>query len=82
MTVSLSYDFFLSDETRQNKKFSLLVAKLNVIVTSHQAFFTHEALANIAELPVQRKHSRRQRRWIVSRFTGIAMCLVIGGCTA
>ena len=37
-----------SDGTRQNKTFSLLVAKLNVIVTSHQAFLTHEALANIA----------------------------------
>ena len=28
---------------------SLLVSLPNVIVTSHQAFLTHEALANIAE---------------------------------
>ena len=37
-----------SDETRQNKTLSLLVSLPNVIVTSHQAFLTHEALANIA----------------------------------
>ena len=34
--------------TRQNKTLSLLVSMPNVIVTSHQAFLTHEALANIA----------------------------------
>ena len=34
---------------RQNKTLSLLVSLPNVIVTSHQAFLTHEALANIAE---------------------------------
>ena len=33
---------------RQNKTLSLLVSLPNVIVTSHQAFLTHEALANIA----------------------------------
>ena len=38
-----------SDVTRQNKTLSLLVSMPNVIVTSHQAFLTHEALANIAE---------------------------------
>ena len=38
-----------SDVTRQNKMLSLLVSMPNVIVTSHQAFLTHEALANIAE---------------------------------
>ena len=38
-----------SDVTRQNKTLSLLVSLPNVIVTSHQAFLTHEALANIAE---------------------------------
>ena len=37
-----------SDVTRQNKTLSLLVSLPNVIVTSHQAFLTHEALANIA----------------------------------
>jgi lactate dehydrogenase-like 2-hydroxyacid dehydrogenase len=35
--------------TRQNKTLSLLVSMPNVIVTSHQAFLTHEALANIVE---------------------------------
>ena len=38
-----------SDVTRQNKTLSLLVSMPNVIVTSHQAFLTREALANIAE---------------------------------
>ena len=38
-----------SDVTRQNKTLSLLVSMPNVIVTSHQAFLTHEALANIAQ---------------------------------
>lgn len=37
-----------SDVTRQNKTLSLLVSLPNVIVTSHQAFLTQEALANIA----------------------------------
>ena len=37
-----------SDVTRQNKTLSLLVSLPNVIVTSHQAFLTREALANIA----------------------------------
>jgi D-lactate dehydrogenase len=37
-----------SDVTMQNKTLSLLVSMPNVIVTSHQAFLTHEALANIA----------------------------------
>ena len=38
-----------SDVTRQNKTISLLVSMPNVIVTSHQAFLTYEALANIAQ---------------------------------
>ena len=38
-----------SDATRRNKTLALLVSMPNVIVTSHQAFLTHEALANIAE---------------------------------
>ncbi|MBQ7667517.1 MAG: 2-hydroxyacid dehydrogenase [Kiritimatiellae bacterium] len=38
-----------SDATRQNKTLSLLVSMPNVIVTSHQAFLTREALANIAQ---------------------------------
>lgn len=37
-----------SEVTKQNKTLSLLVSMPNVIVTSHQAFLTHEALANIA----------------------------------
>lgn len=37
-----------SDVTRQNKTLSLLVSLPNVIVTSHQAFLTQNALANIA----------------------------------
>ena len=42
-----------SDVTRQNKTLSLLVSMPNVIVTSHQAFSTHEALANIADTTLQ-----------------------------
>ena len=38
-----------SDVTLQNKTLSLLVSLPNVIVTSHQAFLTREALANIAQ---------------------------------
>ena len=37
-----------SDVTKQNKTLSLLVSMPNVIVTSHQAFLTREALSNIA----------------------------------
>jgi len=37
-----------SEVTRQNRTLSLLVSMPNVIVTSHQAFLTREALANIA----------------------------------
>ena len=33
----------------QTIRISLLVSMPNVIVTSHQAFLTHEALANIAQ---------------------------------
>lgn len=45
-------DWFYEDRsevTRQNKTLSLLISMPNVIVTSHQAFLTREALANIAE---------------------------------
>ncbi|MBR4354468.1 MAG: 2-hydroxyacid dehydrogenase [Kiritimatiellae bacterium] len=38
-----------SDVTRQNKTLSLLVSMPNVILTSHQAFLTREALSNIAQ---------------------------------
>lgn len=38
-----------SASVRQNKVLALLVSMPNVIVTSHQAFLTREALANIAE---------------------------------
>jgi len=37
-----------SEVTQQNKTLSLLVSMPNVIVTSHQAFLTREALNNIA----------------------------------
>jgi D-lactate dehydrogenase len=37
-----------SDETLQDDTFARLMAFQNVIVTGHQAFFTHEALENIA----------------------------------
>jgi len=42
-----------SDVTRQNKTLSLLVSMPNVIVTSHQAFLTREALHNIAVTTLQ-----------------------------
>ena len=42
-----------SEVTRQNKTLSLLVSMPNVIVTSHQAFLTHEALANIAQTTLE-----------------------------
>jgi len=38
-----------SDAVKQNKTLSLLISMPNVIVTSHQAFLTKEALTNIAE---------------------------------
>ena len=38
-----------SDAVKQDETLSLLVSLPNVIVTSHQAFLTREALANIAE---------------------------------
>lgn len=37
-----------SESIKQNKNLSLLVSMPNVIITSHQAFLTHEALSNIA----------------------------------
>ena len=49
-------DWFYEDRsevTRQNKTLSLLVSMPNVIVTSHQAFLTHEALANIAQTTLE-----------------------------
>jgi len=39
-----------SDTTLQDKILSLLISQPNVLVTSHQAFFTNEALKNIAEV--------------------------------
>ena len=42
------YRRFPQQQKNQHKTLSLLVSLPNVIVTSHQAFLTHEALANIA----------------------------------
>ena len=45
-------DWFFEDRSavvRQDKALALLVSMPNVVVTSHQAFLTREALANIAE---------------------------------
>jgi lactate dehydrogenase-like 2-hydroxyacid dehydrogenase len=43
--------------TNQNAAFLRMIARLlsfnNVIVTSHQAFFTHEAMENIAATTLQ-----------------------------
>ena len=44
----LFYEDF-SDDIVQDDKLVRLISMPNVIVTSHQAFLTHEALANIAE---------------------------------
>jgi len=49
-------DWFYEDRssvTRQNETLSLLVSLPNVIVTSHQAFLTREALHNIAVTTLQ-----------------------------
>ncbi len=46
-------DFFFEDhsnEVMQDDQLALLLSFRNVIVTSHQAFFTHEALQKIAEV--------------------------------
>ena len=51
--------------TRQNKTLSLLVSLPNVIVTSHQAFLTHEALANIRRDDACQ--SRRLLHWRTAR---------------
>ncbi|ELS04028.1 lactate dehydrogenase-like oxidoreductase [Xenococcus sp. PCC 7305] len=48
-------DFFfedLSDEIRQDDLFERLLTFPNVMVTAHQAFFTAEALTNIAETTI------------------------------
>lgn len=49
-------DFFYedrSDSVVRDDTLSLLISKPNVLVTSHQAFLTNEALSNIAEITVQ-----------------------------
>ncbi len=38
-----------SDRIIQDETFQLLQSFPNVVITAHQAFFTHEALTNIAE---------------------------------
>ena len=46
-------DYFFEDhsnEVIQDDQLALLLSFRNVIVTSHQAFFTHEALQKIAEV--------------------------------
>ncbi len=42
-----------SDTTNQDEILSLLVAQPNVLITSHQAFLTNEALENIAQTTLQ-----------------------------
>ncbi len=42
-----------SDKIVTDEVISLLVSRPNVIITSHQAFFTEEALANIAEVTLK-----------------------------
>lgn len=42
-----------SDAVKQDDTLSLLVSMPNVIVTSHQAFLTEEALSNIADITVK-----------------------------
>ena len=42
-----------SDKIITDEIISLLVSRPNVIVTSHQAFLTEEALANIAEVTLK-----------------------------
>ena len=42
-----------SDKIVTDEIISLLVSRPNVIVTSHQAFLTEEALANIAEVTLK-----------------------------
>ena len=39
----------MSDETDRDEKMATLLSMPNVLVTSHQAFLTNEALENIAE---------------------------------
>lgn len=49
-------DFFYEDRSgrvMQDDKLALLVAMPNVLVTSHQAFLTHEALKNIAQTTIE-----------------------------
>ena len=46
-------DFFMNDmsmEYKRNQNLSVLLSMPNVIITSHQAFFTREALNKIAEV--------------------------------
>lgn len=46
-------DFFLNDmsgEYKRNRNLSILLSMPNVIITSHQAFFTREALNKIAQV--------------------------------
>ena len=43
----------LSDSIISDDKLSILLTMPNVIVTSHQAFFTREALSNIAQTTLQ-----------------------------
>ena len=38
----------MSDETDRDEKMAMLLSMPNVLVTSHQAFLTNEALENIA----------------------------------
>ncbi|EDS71935.1 hypothetical protein ANASTE_01639 [Anaerofustis stercorihominis DSM 17244] len=49
-------DFFYEDKSdliKRDDKLSALVSMPNVILTSHQAFLTDEALKNIAKITIQ-----------------------------
>ena len=56
-----------SDKIVTDEVISLLVSRPNVIITSHQAFLTEEALRNIAEVTLQNFEDFLQGRELVNR---------------
>lgn len=55
-----------SDKIVTDEVISLLVSRPNVIITSHQAFLTEEALANIAEVTLQNYDDFLNKRKLVN----------------
>ena len=55
-----------SDKIVTDEVISLLVSRPNVIITSHQAFLTEEALANIAEVTLQNYDDFLNKRELVN----------------